>query len=192
MLTNSLRRTMPPLAALAALALALTGCGPDNNEQPASNGKGTGTYADPFPLKSPADATVAGYLNDRIQVSVTPVSVVKGDKAEVEKLGIGLLAGKTPYYVTATYTHKGGPEDIGAYAAKLSLHSDAEHAYQNAPAWGADFPPCQEGSDAALKLTPGKTVTTCEIFLVPETVQPVFVAYKGDEKAAAEVVWKIG
>ncbi|MER7467505.1 hypothetical protein [Streptomyces sp. NPDC097981] len=66
---------------------------------------------------------------------------------------------------------------------------------------GGAFEPCQEASDADLRLAAGKSVTTCEIYLVPENVQPVFAGFQGDRDAnspseetgtAPEVVWKVG
>ncbi|MCX5152208.1 hypothetical protein OHB36_36720 [Streptomyces sp. NBC_00320] len=59
----------------------------------------------------------------------------------------------------------------------------------------------QEASGSDLRLTEGKSVTTCEIYLVPENVQPVFVGFQGDRDyrnpsletgTAPEVVWKVG
>ncbi|MGO4457808.1 hypothetical protein AB4039_10940 [Streptomyces sp. M-16] len=196
MLTNRLLRTAAPIA---LAAVALTGCGPDGGGAPAAASKGT--FAAPLALKTAADVTETHFPdNQKTQLSVTPVSVVKGDKAAVEKLGVGLLNGKTPYYVTTTYTHKGGEVDTGSFNFKLLLHgTDPKRAYTFAPAWGAKFEPCQEASDADLRLAAGKSVTTCEIYLVPEDVQPAFVGFQGERDAgkpsdetgtAPEVVWK--
>ncbi|MCC9312477.1 hypothetical protein LN042_36420 [Kitasatospora sp. RB6PN24] len=53
--------------------------------------------------------------------------------------------------------------------------------------------PCQEASAAALNLSRGASVTTCEIYLLPQAVTPVFVAFKGDDATnKADVVWKLG
>ncbi|MFF4849490.1 hypothetical protein [Streptomyces sp. NPDC001194] len=66
---------------------------------------------------------------------------------------------------------------------------------------GAKFEPCQEASGSDPHLTEGKSVATCEMFLVPENVQPVFVGFQGDRDyrdptletgTAPEVVWKAG
>ncbi len=55
----------------------------------------------------------------------------------MEKLGVGLLEGKTPYYVTTTYAHKGGAEDVGTFNFKLLLHgTDQQRAYYSAASWG--------------------------------------------------------
>ncbi|MEV6583264.1 hypothetical protein AB0M92_34475 [Streptomyces sp. NPDC051582] len=197
MLTNRLLRTAAPIT-LAALALAA--CGPQDDGQAASQ---KGTFADPLALKAPADVSDTHFpKNEKSQLSVTPISVVKGDKAAVEKLGIGLMAGKTPYYVTTTYAHKGGVEDVGTFNFKLLLHgTDQKVAYYSTPSWGAKFEPCQEASGSDLRLTEGKSVTTCEIFLVPENVPPAFVGFQGDRDyrnptletgTAPEVVWKAG
>lgn len=115
---------------------------------------------------------------------------------------MGLLEGKTPYYVTTTYAHKGGAPDTGSFNFKLLLHgTDQQRAYFFAPAWGAKFEPCQEVAESELPLAAGKSVTTCEIYLVPENVQPLFVGFQGDRDnrspshetgSAAEVVWKVG
>ncbi|WP_328761115.1 hypothetical protein [Streptomyces sp. NBC_00272] len=197
MLTNRLLRTAAPIA---LAALALTACRPEDNG-PAATKKGT--FAEPLALKTPADVSDTHFPNnEKTQLSVTPVSVVKGDKAAVEKLGVGLLEGKTPYYVTTTYAHKGGAEDVGTFNFKLLLHgTDQQRAYYSAASWGAKFEPCQEASGSDLRLTEGKSVTTCEIYLVPENVQPVFVGFQGDRDyrnpsletgTAPEVVWKVG
>ncbi|MEV0415195.1 hypothetical protein AB0I68_31500 [Streptomyces sp. NPDC050448] len=197
MTTNRLLRTAAPIA---LAALALTACGPENNG-PAATQKGT--FTEPLALKTPADVSETHFPdNAKTQLSVTPVSVVKGDKAAVEKLGVGLLEGKTPYYVTTTYAHKGGAADLGSFNHKLLLHgTDRQSAYFSAPSWGTKFEPCQEASDGDMRLADGKSVTTCEIYLVPENVQPVFVGFQGDRDdrspshetgTAPEVVWKVG
>ncbi|MFF1341665.1 hypothetical protein ACFVYT_27785 [Streptomyces sp. NPDC058290] len=141
-------------------------------------------------------------MPDIANLGVTPVSVVKGDKAAVEKLGVGLLQGKTPYYVTTTYLNTGGATDAGSFNFKLLLHgADQERAYFFAPSWGAKSEPCQEASDADLRLETRKAVTTCEIYLVPENVKPEFVGFQGDRDnttpsnetgTAPEVIWKVG
>ncbi|MFK0199658.1 hypothetical protein [Streptomyces lavendulae] len=198
MLNDRLLRTAVPVA---LAALALTGCGPDDGGPPAAASKGT--FAQPLALGTAADATETHFPDyKKTELSVTPVSVVKGDKAAVEKLGVGLLDGKTPYYVTTTYTHEGGEEDTGSFNFKLLLHgTDPKRAYFFAPSWGARFEPCQEASDADLRLISRKSVTTCEIYLLPEDVQPAFVGFQGDRDAgkpsnetgsAPEVVWKAG
>ncbi|GAA2636103.1 MULTISPECIES: hypothetical protein [Streptomyces] len=198
MLTNRLLRAAVPMA---VTALALTACGPEDDAGPAATQKGT--FTEPLALKTSADVSETHFPdNAKTQLSVTPVSVVKGDKAAVEKLGVGLLEGKTPYYVTTTYAHKGGAPDTGSFNFKLLLHgTDQQRAYFFAPAWGAKFEPCQEVAESELPLAAGKSVTTCEIYLVPENVQPLFVGFQGDRDnrspshetgSAAEVVWKVG
>ncbi|WP_405676685.1 hypothetical protein OG239_39890 [Streptomyces sp. NBC_00868] len=196
--TNRLLRTAAPIA---LAAFALTACGPENSA-PAAAAKGT--FAEPLALKTSADVSETHFPdNAKTQLSVTPASVVKGDKAAVDKLGVGLLDGKTPYYVTTTYTHKGGAQDgVVSFNHKLLLHgTDPQRAYSFAPSWGAKFEPCQEASDNDLKLAEGKSVTTCEIYLVPENVQPLFVGFQGERDTsspsnetgtAPEVVWKVG
>ncbi|MFD7781847.1 hypothetical protein ACFV4Q_01840 [Streptomyces nojiriensis] len=80
-----------------------------------------------------------------------------------------------------TYAHKGGAPDAGSFDFKLLLHgTDQQRAYFFAPAWGAKFEPCQEVSESELPLAAGKSVTTCEIHLVPDNVQPAFVGFQGD------------
>ncbi|MBP0451058.1 hypothetical protein J5Y04_16125 [Kitasatospora sp. RG8] len=194
MLTKAALRTALPVG---ALALLLAGCGPDNDpgaEPSGAPAAAKGTFDAPLAWKTPADASATTYgTHETVRLGVTPVSVVKGDAAAVDKLSTGVVQGRVPYYVTVTFSHKGGPEDIGAYVHGVALHSDAEHAYGYLPSWGVDFPPCQEGDGEARRLTPGKSVTTCEIFLLPANAQPVFLAYKGsDEKGDVQAVWKVG
>ncbi|MET9689693.1 hypothetical protein ABZY81_14610 [Streptomyces sp. NPDC006514] len=200
MLTHRLLRTAAPMA---LAALARTACGPEGDAGPAATQKGT--FAEPLALKTSADVSETHFPDQtKTQLSVTPVSVVKGDKDAVEELGVGLLEGKTPYYVTTTYAHKGGAPDSGSFNFKLLLHgTDQQRAYSSLPgghAWGATFEPCQEVSESELPLAAGKSVTTCEIYLVPDNVQPAF-GFQGDRDnrspsyetgAAAEVVWKVG
>ncbi|MFI1151229.1 hypothetical protein [Streptomyces sp. NPDC020817] len=91
-------------------------------------------------------------------------------------------------------------EDVGTFNHKLLLHgTDQQLAYYSTSCWGAKFEPCQEASGSELHLTEDKSVTTCEMFLVPENVQPVFVGFQGDRDyrnptletgTATEVVWK--
>ncbi|MEU9181797.1 hypothetical protein AB0C90_34150 [Streptomyces sp. NPDC048550] len=110
-------------------------------------------------------------------------------------------AGETPYYVTTTYLNTGGATDAGSFNFKLLLHgADQQRAYFFAPSWGAKFEPCQEASDADLRLETRKAVTTCEIYLVPENVKPEFVGFQGDHNTTPsnetgtgpEVIWKVG
>ncbi|MCC9312478.1 hypothetical protein LN042_36425 [Kitasatospora sp. RB6PN24] len=71
-------------------------------------------------MKTQATATdIQGPAKDPVHLSVTPVSVVKGDPAAVDKLGIGLIDGRTPYYVTASYTELDGDGDMGTYTREL-------------------------------------------------------------------------
>lgn len=84
----------------------------------------------------------------------------------------------------------------------LLLHgTDPKRAYFFAPSWGVKFAPCQEPSDDEMHLTDGGSVTTCEIYLVPESVQPLYVGFQGqrdasnpsnDTGSAPEVIWKVG
>lgn len=140
MLTNRLLRTAVPIA---LTALALTACGPEDDAGPAATQKGT--FAEPLALKTSAEVSETHFPDQaKTQLSVTPVSVVKGDKAAVEKLGVGLLEGKTPYYVTTTYAHKGGAPDSGSFNFKLLLHgTDQQRAYFFAPAWGPRSSPAR-------------------------------------------------
>ncbi|MFB6557696.1 hypothetical protein ACFCYH_02085 [Streptomyces sp. NPDC056400] len=181
--------------------MALTACGPEDDAGPAATQKGT--FAEPLALKTSADVSETHFPDQsKTRLSVTPVSVVTGDKAAVEKLGVGLLEGKTPYDVTTTSAHGGGAPDSGSFNFKLLLHgTDQQRAYFFAPAWGAAFEPCQEVSESELPLAAGKSVTTCEIYLVPDNVQPAVVGFQGDRDnrspsdetgTAAEVVWKVG
>ncbi|MFD7904420.1 hypothetical protein ACFV4G_19500 [Kitasatospora sp. NPDC059747] len=84
----------------------------------------------------------------------------------------------------------------------MLLHgTDPKRAYFFALSWGVKFAPCQEPSDDEMHLTDGGTVTTCEIYLVPESVQPLCVGFQGrrdasnpsnDTGSAPEVSRKVG
>jgi hypothetical protein len=190
-------RAAVPLALATAL---LTACGPDEvtakPAAPSSAGRASGpsgpkgSFSNPLAWKTKATAIdVQDPTKDNVELAITPVSVTKGDPAAVDKLGIGLLTGKMPYYVTTHYTELNGSTDVGGYNLKLFLDTASDHTYGNDPTWGAPFAPCQEPSDAALHLDPGISVTTCEIYLLPEAAKPAFLSFKGDRSATtADVV----
>ncbi|MER7671908.1 hypothetical protein ABTY61_26095 [Kitasatospora sp. NPDC096128] len=226
MLTDRLLRTVLPLG-LAALALAA--CGPDNVDPPLNagpsatatgpgatgpstarpgatattppaGGGGKGTFEQPYALKAAEGVTETHYPDhEQTRLRVTPVSVVKGDRDAVGKLGVGLMDGRTPWYVTAVYDHDGGGSDFGGFVHKLLLFgADTKRAYIGAASWGVPFSPCQEASDEDMRLEPGKSVSTCEIYLLPDGVQPVFLGFQGNREVTdpmvgpevrPEVVW---
>lgn len=81
-LTNRLLRTAAPIT---LAALALTSCGPQEDSGQAAPKKGT--FAEPLALRTPADVSDTHFpKNEKSRLSVTPVSVVKGNKPSRSRL----------------------------------------------------------------------------------------------------------
>ncbi|WP_424705921.1 hypothetical protein [Kitasatospora acidiphila] len=199
---HRLLRATVPLGLATAL---LTACGPGDTHAdapspsaskptPGSSPSGPkGTFADPLTWKAKATTTVHQEPSkDGSQLSISPVSVVKGDPAAVARLGLPVMTSEMAYYVTTTYTALNHSVNMDDYARKLFLDSDPQHTYDHLATWGTAFAPCQEASYAALSLKPGASVATCQVYLLPRDAKPAFLSFTGDQAATTpEVVWKI-
>lgn len=228
---HTILRTAVPAA---ALALLLTGCGPDNTGDPAvadaggagaasgvtaaggsgggaaaaadavsggsagapdpaassaapaggssgstggSGGDGTGTFA------SPLAAGATGTYTGTSKADLTLVSVVKGGSADALQLGIPAAeqAGRTPYYVTVTYTNRsGGTLSDNFFLQRVRLASTESDSGVLASPTGAgrSVPACDAGARPA-PLADGRSQKSCGVYLLPAGTAPTFVRYGG-------------
>ncbi|WP_344442041.1 hypothetical protein [Kitasatospora nipponensis] len=229
MRTSTLLRAAVPAA---ALALLLTGCGPDETPAPAgaSSAAPSAAASSAAPSKSAAapskggaapstsagasapassapggpgagfaaalapSAQAQGVYSDHqkgdISLTIGPVKVVKGDVADLAKFAKAAdLAGKTPYYVSVSYTHTGGNGLFEPYfnaqlramvsdtdqAPKIDLLSGFPQCQSDVPKGGADF-------------VKGQTEHECAIYLAPSDKPLKYVLWVN--KSGAPLAWK--
>ncbi|MFE2726265.1 hypothetical protein [Kitasatospora sp. NPDC059327] len=247
---NALRAAVP----LAALALLLTACGPENEDPAGAAGAGGATVAatgtpgatgapaatgggaatggsggtagtagtggsTPNPVPSAATSgnpigganggggsgkigydnplapTATGSYLGKTKADVTPVSVVKGTLAEIAPYNFkpADLDGKTPYYVTVSFTNRtGAPLTDEYFMMRFKVKSDS------APSGGAlpaptilkSIPQCDSGKKPG-PLADGQTQQQCAVYLVPTNTPPKFLAF-GSVLDTEPLIWKAG
>ncbi|MCX5211040.1 hypothetical protein OG689_17360 [Kitasatospora sp. NBC_00240] len=222
----------------AALALLLTGCGPDNGNDPVApgadgaaptataggdapggtptdgstggsngggsnggasggpsaaasapggSGGGSGSYA------SPLGPTATGTYTGKSKADLAPVSTVKGNIADLAplKLAAGDTNGKTPYYITVSYTNRSGATVADDYfmqrvTVKTAESGDAIFQAGTTKSIAA----CAAGEKPA-PLADGQTRKSCGIYLVPTNAVPKFLVY-GSIMDTKPLIWKLG
>ncbi|GAB2700821.1 hypothetical protein [Kitasatospora kifunensis] len=129
---------------------------------------------DAFPGALAAGAQANGVFTDHqqgdISLAIGPVKVVKGDISDLAKFDLkpDQTAGKTPYYVSVSYTHTGGNGifepyfniqlramlDAQTQAPKLDLLSSFPKCSSDVPVGGANFVKGQTEHECAVYLAP--------------------------------------
>ncbi|GGV21888.1 hypothetical protein GCM10010495_41930 [Kitasatospora herbaricolor] len=213
----------------AALALLLTGCGPENGNDPVDPGAagaaptataggdapagtptagstagagggagggpsagagasgGAGGYADPL------GPTATGTYTGRNKAELTPVTVVKGNLADLAplKLAPGDTNGRTPYYITVSYTNRSGATVADDYFMQRVTVKTAENGDAIFQAGTTrSIAACAAGEKPA-PLPDGKTQKSCGIYLLPNNAAPKFLVY-GAIMDTKPLVWKLG
>ncbi|MFI6844616.1 hypothetical protein ACIBJD_08120 [Kitasatospora sp. NPDC050467] len=246
---NTLRAAVP----LAALALLLTACGPDNADPvgpgaagtggataavtgtPAATGAPSATGGDPAgtagggagtggggstpnPVPSAATSgnpiggagggsgskisydnplapTATGSYLGKTKADVTPVSVVKGTAAEIASFNFkpADVEGKTPYYVTVSFTNRtGAPLTDEYFMMRFKVKSDASGTggALPAPTILKSIPQCDSGRKPGT-LADGQTQQQCAVYLVPTNTPPKFLVF-GSVLDTEPLIWKVG
>ncbi|MBV6701101.1 hypothetical protein [Kitasatospora aureofaciens] len=237
--TQSIGKTARAGVPVAALALLLTACGPDNTDPAASTGApaapsatasapagtptGTAPPATGAPAPGGSSAPAAGgapqpaatagdnnvtqisydrplslgatgrYLGKSSTVDATALSITKGTAAEIAPFGFmpDLTSGKTPYYVTMTFTNRTGKAlDQDAYMMRVWVKpKDHSAGALPAPTLQKSIPQCDTKS--LVTLADGQSVKLCAVYLVPNDNPPAFLTY-GNILDTAPLVWKVG
>ncbi|WP_371479768.1 hypothetical protein [Kitasatospora sp. NBC_00315] len=228
---NILRAAVPA----AALALLLTGCGPDNNGGPggdAAAGPATGTpaataVADPSgavtgggadggstggpgtaagsaapagadaagagTYASPLGASATGHYVGKVKADLTPVSLVKVGAADLAPLNIPAadLAGRTPYYLTMSFTNRSGATVADNYfmqRVRLTADEQDTGVLAAAVAPGRSAAACNAGAKAPSPAD-GQSQKSCSVYLFPAGSTPKFISY-GSIMDDHPLVWK--
>ncbi|MER7754627.1 hypothetical protein [Kitasatospora sp. NPDC097643] len=133
------------------------------------------------------------YVGKSSVVDATAVSIVKGTAAEIApfKLMPEITNGKTPYYVTVTFTNRTGSvlaQD--AYMMRVWVKpKDHSAGALPAPTLQKAIPQCDTRS--LVPLADGQSVKLCAVYLVPNEAPPAFLTY-GNILDTAPLVWKVG
>lgn len=237
---NALRAAVP----LAALALLLTACGPENEDPAAPGAAGAGgasvaatgtpgapaatggtagtagtggTTPNPAPsaatsgnpiggatggsgsgkigYDNPLAPTATGSYLGKTKADVTPVSVVKGTLAEIAPYNFkpADLDGKTPYYVTVSFTNRtGAPLTDEYFMMRFKVKSDtaATGGVLPAPTVLKSIPQCDSGKKPGT-LADGQAQQQCAVYLVPTNTPPKFLVF-GSVLDTEPLIWKAG
>ncbi|AUY50030.1 hypothetical protein [Streptomyces sp. CB01881] len=229
---------------VAALAMLLTACGPDNADpaDPAAAGAGGagttataaassaaaatggtagtggaatgGTGANPAPtattsgnpiggasggsgkvgFANPLALTATGSYQGKTKADVTPVSVVKGTAAEIAPFNFkpAEVEGKTPYYVTVSFTNRtGAPLTDEYFMMRFKVNTDAKASgILPAPVVMKSIPQCDAGKKPGT-LPDGQAQQQCAVYLVPNGTPPQFLTF-GSVLDTEPLVWKVG
>lgn len=133
------------------------------------------------------------YLGKSSTVDATAVSITKGTANEIAPFGFlpDLTTGKTPYYVSMTFTNRTGTALAqDAYMMRVWVKpKDHSAGALPAPTLEKAIPQCDTKSLVAL--APGQSVKLCAVYLVPNDNPPAFLTY-GNILDTAPLVWKVG
>ncbi|WP_327066280.1 hypothetical protein OG500_10620 [Kitasatospora sp. NBC_01250] len=152
---------------------------------------------DAFPGALAAGAQANGVFTDHqqgdISLAIGPVKVVKGDIADLAKFDLkpDQTAGKTPYYVSVSYTHTGGNGIFEPYfnlqlramldaqnqAPKLDLLSSFPKCSSDVPVGGANF-------------VKGQTEHECAVYLAPSDKPITYILWMNKDNTP--LAWKAG
>ncbi|WP_327680265.1 hypothetical protein [Kitasatospora sp. NBC_00458] len=155
----------------------------------ASGGGGKISFENPLPL-----TTTGSYLG-KTKADVTPVSVVKGTAAEVAPFNFkpADLAGRTPYYVTVSFTNRtGAPLTDEYFMMRFKVHTEAKATggVLAAPTIMKSIPACDAGKKPGT-LADGQSQQQCAVYLVPDDTPPQFLAF-GSVLDTQPLIWKAG
>ncbi|MQS13802.1 hypothetical protein F7Q99_16375 [Streptomyces kaniharaensis] len=146
------------------------------------------SYDRPLPL-----GATGRYLGKSSTVDATAVSITKGTAAEIAPFAFmpDLTNGKTPYYVTMTFTNRTGtPLAQDAYMMRAWVKPrDHSAGTLPAPTLQRSIPQCDTKS--LVPLADGQSVKLCAVYLVPNDNPPAFLTY-GNILDTAPLVWKVG
>ncbi|MDI3418655.1 hypothetical protein [Streptomyces luteolus] len=216
MRTNTTARA---IAAAAVLTLALTACNndedpmgapttPSNESSESTTGEGTtggaggagdaGAAEDEGLAQAmdPSESAEATFEDDgeSTKLEIKPEKTVKGSWDDFKGFDLKGVEteGMVPYYVTMSFTSKGGAEPwIPTWG-----NEDDALVGPNQPAQGInmldDFAKCP-GVDPDVpsgKFKKGTTDRPCDIFVAPEG-KPLYVRWGGDIEGQKPLVWKV-
>ncbi|MEU9075760.1 hypothetical protein [Kitasatospora sp. NPDC048538] len=178
----------PPAASSPAASAPPGGGGP----QPAATAGGGNVTQVSYDRPLPLGAT-GRYVGKSSVVDASAVSVVKGTAAEIApfRLPAASTDGKTPYYVTVTFTNRtGAPLGEDAYMMRVWV-KPRDHSAGALPAATLQkaIPQCDTRS--LVPLADGQSVKLCAVYLVPNETPPSFLTY-GNILDTAPLVWKVG
>ncbi|MEU8512317.1 hypothetical protein AB0C76_12090 [Kitasatospora sp. NPDC048722] len=186
--------TATPPATPGAAPSAATGApaAPGDGPQPSVTAGGNNvtqvSYDHPLALGG-----TGRYLGKSSTVDATAVSITKGTANEIAPFGFlpDLTTGKTPYYVSMTFTNRTGTALAqDAYMMRVWVKpKDHSAGALPAPTLEKAIPQCD--TKALVTLAPGQSVKLCAVYLVPNENPPAFLTY-GNILDTAPLVWKVG
>ncbi|MFC5886013.1 hypothetical protein RMN57_23650 [Kitasatospora sp. CM 4170] len=154
----------------------------------ASGGSGKVGYGNPLAL------TATGSYQGKTKADVTPVSVVKGTAAEIAPFNFkpADLDGRTPYYVTVSFTNRtGAPLTDEYFMMRFKVNTDARATgVLPAPTIMKSIPQCDAGKKPGT-LADGQSQQQCAVYLVPTATPPQFLTF-GSVLDTEPLVWKVG
>ncbi|MGW2248986.1 hypothetical protein ACWCXH_02130 [Kitasatospora sp. NPDC001660] len=192
--------TDTPAAPTAAASAATGAPAPAGSSAPTAAGNGPqpaatagGNNVTQVSYDRPLSLGATGrYLGKSSTVDATAVSITKGTAGEIAPFGFlpDLTSGKTPYYVTMTFTNRTGtPLDQDAYMMRVWVKpKDHSAGALPAPTLEKAIPQCDTKS--LVTLAPGQSVKLCAVYLVPNENPPAFLTY-GNILDTAPLVWKV-
>ncbi|MFF3006424.1 hypothetical protein ACFVTF_26885 [Kitasatospora sp. NPDC057940] len=171
-----------------APAAPTTPAGPQPSATAGGNNVTQVSYDRPLPLGS-----AGRYVGKSSVVDAAAVSIVKGTAAEIAPLNLPSTStsGKTPYYVTVSFTNRtGAPLAEDAYMMRVWV-KPKDHSAGALPAATLQkaIPQCDTRS--LVTLADGQSVKLCAVYLVPNETPPSFLTY-GNILDTAPLVWKVG
>ncbi|MCG6499401.1 hypothetical protein [Kitasatospora sp. A2-31] len=154
----------------------------------ASGGSGKVGFGNPLAL------TATGSYQGKTKADVTPVSVVKGTAAEIAPFHFkpADLEGRTPYYVTVSFTNRtGAPLTDEYFMMRFKVNTDARATgILPAPTIMKSIPQCDAGKKPGT-LADGQSQQQCAVYLVPTATPPQFLSF-GSVLDTEPLVWKVG
>ncbi|MFJ3220664.1 hypothetical protein ACIPLC_32665 [Kitasatospora sp. NPDC086801] len=176
-----------PTAAGAPTA-PTTQAGPQPSATAGGNNVTQVSYDRPLPF-----GATGRYVGKSSVVDATAVSIVKGKAAEIAPFNLpsATTGGKTPYFVTVSFTNRtGGPLAEDAYMMRVWVKPQ-DHSAGALPAATLQkaIPQCDTRS--LVTLADGQSVKLCAVYLVPNEAPPSFLTY-GNIMDTAPLVWKVG
>ncbi|MBB1261241.1 hypothetical protein [Streptomyces alkaliterrae] len=130
------------------------------------------------------------------KLDVTPYKVQKGGYAELKAAGINIekAPGLVPYYITVSYTNRGGEEPwIPTWYSQVTIQSAPGERITRVN-YVDEYAKCNFlDPNARGALTVGRSYKPCEIYLAPED-KPFYMVWGIDRISGdgeASVVWKL-
>ncbi|MDG4857180.1 hypothetical protein P8605_03255 [Streptomyces sp. T-3] len=170
--------------------------GSDDEGGAGGNGAAAGDgFSDPLALGEPADTTYKDDDDGETKLEIEVEKAVEGSWDDFKNFDLGSTEtkGMVPYYVTTSFTSKGGAEP---WIPGWGLEWDAWTG-PDVPAQGiniaptAEFPKCPAVDKSQKgKFAPGETEKPCDIFVVPEG-KPLYLQWGAElETQKTPLVWK--